>query len=255
MDPWILCYHGISSSWSNPTAVSPSAFRRQIQHLVRRGYSGTTLSGLAAKAEDAAASRRVAVTFDDGYRSILQAKPILDEFGFPATVFVVTSFAESGELLSWPGVDHWLTGPEAEEMRPLVWEELDELAAAGWEVGSHTVTHPWLTALDEEALGRELAESRATIANRLGRCDVFAYPYGAFDARISRAARAAGYRVACAVAAGRRGDLFALQRVGVYERDTPLRLRVKLSLLGMLQRRVISPPAPPTPSTVAEGLG
>ena len=72
---------------------------------------------------------------------------------------------------------------------------LAELADAGWEVGSHTRSHPRLPQVDDAALARELGDSRELIAERLGRpCESIAYPYGDFDERVVRATAAAGYR-------------------------------------------------------------
>jgi peptidoglycan/xylan/chitin deacetylase (PgdA/CDA1 family) len=84
----VLCYHGVSETWPDPTAVTPSDFAAQLEGLLARGYQGQTLaSALVAPA----APRTFAVTFDDAPLSVYErAAPILAELGLPATVFVAT---------------------------------------------------------------------------------------------------------------------------------------------------------------------
>ena len=62
-----------------------------------------------------------------------------------------TTSAPSGPM-SWPGIDHWAGGPHEHELEPMSWEELGRLAAAGWEVGSHTRSHPLLTQVGRRRL-------------------------------------------------------------------------------------------------------
>src|SRR6202022_2573925 len=88
------------------------------------------------------------------------ALPILSRLELPGTVFVPTDFPDSGRRLAWPGIDQWLGGPHAAEPEPLSWAGLRELADLGWEVGSHTRSHPVLTEIDERALAQELEGSR-----------------------------------------------------------------------------------------------
>ena len=106
---------------------------------------------------------------------------------------------------------------------------------AGWEIDSHTLTHPDLTTLDDAALAHELSESRRELQRRLGvPADFFAYPAGRHDARVIAATEAAGYTAATTVEPGvatRRDDPFALPRVRVNASDTAA------SLLARLQRR------------------
>jgi peptidoglycan/xylan/chitin deacetylase (PgdA/CDA1 family) len=185
------------------------------------------------------APRTLAVTFDDAYRSVLAlARPVLDELGLPGTVYVPTDFAGAGEPMSWPGIDEWIGGPHAAELLPLGWEELGALADAGWEVGSHTRSHPHLTTLGDDALQAELGESRAAVAAALGRpCRSIAYPYGDMDRRVVDAARAAGYEAGGAIGSTRPPSRLDWPRVGVYQRDTAARFALKASPLVRRVRR------------------
>ena len=195
--PLIIAYHAVSSSWRSPLAITESVLRSQVEYLHRSGYVGLTFADAERRTRDGTLPRRsVVVTFDDGYASNLLAAPILAEFGYPATVFVVTGFTDSGAALRWYGIEEDQESAAA-ELRPLTWRELADLHDIGWEIGSHTVTHPLLPGLSGQELQVQLEQSRASIADRLGACETLAYPYGVADARVADAARAAGYFAAC----------------------------------------------------------
>ncbi|HTB70448.1 MAG TPA: polysaccharide deacetylase family protein [Solirubrobacteraceae bacterium] len=225
----ILCYHALSPDWSADLATTPERFESQLALLARRGYEGMRFTD----AVRAPARRRiVAITFDDAYRSVLTlARPILDRFGFPATVFVPTNGVESGGALRWPGIDQWIGGPHEHELTPMSWEELRSLASAGWEIGSHTASHPHLTRLDDAALADELGRSREVCEERLARpCGSIAYPYGDVDDRVVAATARAGYDVAAALPRrlNPRGPL-RTPRIGVFQIDDDRRFRMKIS--------------------------
>lgn len=237
--PLILAYHAVSSTWRSPLAVSEDTLRTQLRHLAGRGYVGLTFSEAERRREAGdLPERTVVVTFDDGYASNLRAAPILEECGYPATVFVVTAFVESGRPLSWYGIDGDSAPADIGELAPLRWDELRGLREAGWEVGSHTVTHPLLTTLDPDRGQAELLTSRASIRDRLGICDSLAYPYGAADRRTAAAALEAGYAGACVLTGAHFDDVPYLRpRVGLTESDTGARLALKLSRAGLAFRR------------------
>ena len=188
--------------------------------------------------------RRLAVTFDDAFASTLElGKPILDRLGIPGTVFAVTDFAATGAPLEWDGIDHWKGGPFDHELRGLGWGELRAMAADGWEVGSHTCSHPHLTRCDDAELERQLAASRAACAEGMGApCTSIAYPYGDMDARVERAAAAAGYEAGAALPARWYPDrALAWPRVGVYHPDDMRRFGLKTSRSVRLLRRALEP--------------
>ncbi len=244
MPPLIVCYHAVCSGWTGSSAVSEPILAAQLALLRRRGYTGLTFSEVERlRREGELPPRSVVITFDDGYASVLRARGILAAVGYPGTVFVVTQFAESGTPLEWPGIDHWLETTHASEMRPLSWDALESLHEVGWEIGSHTVTHPRLTGLDDATLARELAESRRAIAERVGDCRVLAYPYGEADARVAAAAAAAGYDAACTLSISHRVDEpLRRPRTGLYNHDHGVRLRLKISsTLGYVRRSTAGP--------------
>ncbi len=237
-----LLYHAVSSSWRTGLAISERTLEHQLSMLHRRGYVGFTFAELERlRMASALPPRSLAITFDDGFASVLRAKPILDRFGFPATVFIVKTFMETGEPPRG-GADEWLRSPadpeQAPELLPLDWRSAETLVEGGWEIGSHTLTHPLLPNLADDEVARELELSRAWIIDRLGRCDTLAYPYGRADARVAAAAAAAGYLAACTATRAQLVDEPQRRpRVELVERDVALRLRVKLSPLSLASRR------------------
>jgi peptidoglycan/xylan/chitin deacetylase (PgdA/CDA1 family) len=228
-DTLALCYHAVSPTFPAHLSVRPEALRAQLGVLARRGYRGVTLTDAVKATHD---GRRVAVTFDDAFASVAElARPILDELGWPGTVYAVSDFAADGRPLAWDGVEHWARTEHADELRSLDWPALRDLAAAGWEVGSHTRTHPRLTTLDDPTLDEELTTSKAAIEEALGRpCVSIAYPYGDVDARVVQAARRAGYRTGSGLPARWTPDTpLDHPRIGVYHPDDLRRFRVKTS--------------------------
>jgi peptidoglycan/xylan/chitin deacetylase (PgdA/CDA1 family) len=191
--------------------------------------------------------RVVAITFDDAYRSVAtNARPLLDRLGAPATVFAVTDYVDSGALQIWPGLADWADGPYARELEPMSWDELVALADSGWEIGSHTRSHPRLTSLAPAQIAGELTGSRLRCEAVLGRpCRSLAYPFGDHDVRVVEAAGAAGYAIACTVPdALRPAYPLSWPRIGVYRDDTPFTFAAKVSPLVRRGRSTVAgPPA------------
>jgi peptidoglycan/xylan/chitin deacetylase (PgdA/CDA1 family) len=217
----ILMYHSINERplrTTAPLAVDPGAFADQMALLADRGFQPLTLTELVASAiapppgegqgmpverdhadapsaatEDhgRTAGRPILLTFDDGYADFHErALPVLDRFGFAATVFVTTG---------------WLSDAGAEAAgrpldRMLSWSQALEAAEHGVELGAHSHSHPQLDQLGDRALRDELTRSKALLEDRLGAAvAAMAYPYGYSSARVRQAVWQAGYRTACAV--------------------------------------------------------
>jgi peptidoglycan/xylan/chitin deacetylase (PgdA/CDA1 family) len=230
-DVLVLCYHAVSPTWRATFSVTPDTLERQLSLLVRRGWQGATFRDAVL---DPPASKTLAVTFDDGFASVFErAEPILSSLGLVATVFVPTSFVPGEEALTWEGIESWGASPDAHELRCMGWDALGELADRGWEVGSHTQTHPHLRRLSDEDLREELHESREEIRERVPQgCLSLAYPYGEVDARIAGIAEEVGYLAGACLShslAERGPHLWP--RVGVFHDDFDLRFRLKVSSL------------------------
>lgn len=239
-DLLVLCYHALSERWPADLSATPANLTAHLELLESRGYRGVTFTEAVTGSPQ---GRTVAITFDDAYRSVIElGEPILTGLGWPATVFVPTDFAGTEQPMSWPGIDPWTPGEFEQELMPMSWDELGTLAAGGWEIGSHTCSHPRLTELDDAALEGELRRSKAVCEERLGRpCDSIAYPHGDHDLRVADFARRAGYR-AGGTLPKRLGTTDPLRwpRVGVYHRDDLRRFRAKASPVA---RRLRASPA------------
>jgi len=252
-DVLILGYHAVSEDWSSDISVTPAALEKQLTYLLRRGYRGARFSEAVI---NRSAGRTVVVTFDDAYRSVLElALPILDRLGLPGTVFVPTRFAGGGVLASWSGVDIYLDGPDAHELAVMSWEELGRLSSLGWEIGSHTRSHPRLTQLEDRDLLEELVGSREDCEHGLGvPCRSVAFPYGDTDTRVVAMTDTAGYSAAAGLPRFR--DLHQpatlnWPRIGIFYGDSQRRFRMKVApigrRLGRLAFRSASSPSAATP--------
>lgn len=230
----ILCYHAISERWRSPLSVSPRRLGEQVRGFLARGYTPRTLTEAVVRPQT---GKSLVITFDDAFLSVVtRGLLVLAELGVPATIYVPTGAMQDGALRVWSGIDHWVGGPWEEELRGATWAQLAGVVEAGWEVGSHTRTHPRLVGLSDERLDEELAGSRADCAAAIGApCTSLAYPYGECDDRVAAAAARAGYSAAATLSSaprpsGEATDPMQVPRVGVYERDDPLRLRLKTAL-------------------------
>jgi len=218
-DVLVLCYHAVSERWPAPLALPAEQIESQVADLLRRGYVGATFRDAVL---DPPAARTVAVTFDDAFRSVfLQARPALAALGVPGTLFVPTALVGKDGPMAWPGTDRWLGTPYEDELTPMSWDELGELSEGGWELGSHTRTHPKLPTLDPESLRGELEGSRADLEERIGvPCESIAYPYGDYDSGVVAASRDAGFSAGAALAGqAREPGTMLFPRVGIYKKD------------------------------------
>jgi len=236
-DVLVLCYHAVSPSWPSGLAIAPEVLERQLASLVAKGYRGATFNQAVL---DPPAPRTVAITFDDAYRSVHElARPVLARLGLPGTVFVPTAFAGTEAPMAWPGIDQWLGTEHERELIPMSWEELRELDAEGWEVGSHTESHPRLPRLEGDALRGELERSRAECEEQLAApCRSIAYPFGDHSPAVVAAAGAAGYETAGAVAGRvRTSEPLLWPRDAIYRHDSAVTFRIKVSPLVRRIRR------------------
>ena len=233
----MLCYHAVSEDWPATLSTTPTLLRWHLRRLLGRGYRPGRFTDTVLSPD----RRTMAVTFDDAFRSVRELGfPILRELGVAGTVFVPTDHV-GGTPMRWPGIDDWVDGPHEDELVGCTWEELAELAEAGWEIGSHTCSHPRLTTLSDHEVRAELVDSKAECEDRLGQpCRSLAFPYGDHDARIVRATRRAGYSAAGTLPSRfEAADVMRYPRVFVSRADEPLRFTVKTAPMMLLARRSV----------------
>jgi peptidoglycan/xylan/chitin deacetylase (PgdA/CDA1 family) len=196
----VLCYHAVSTTWEHRLSIHPELLLRQARMLSR--------------------FRRVHITFDDAFRSAANVFGELQRLGLPITVFVCTGLARDGTPLAISE----LAGDDPQELATMTWDELRSLADRGVGIQSHGVSHAHLTRLSDAELRAELADSKAELEAELHRSsDELAYPYGEHDERVRAAARAAGYSRAFALWDVPKNDPYAMRRLDLYRRHTPVR--------------------------------
>ncbi|MBN2355981.1 polysaccharide deacetylase family protein [candidate division KSB1 bacterium] len=232
----ILAYHMVEPRFDvSVTRVTPKQFGRQIETALQLGYRFRTLAqALTHPYKD---EKTIVLTFDDGYASVYQhAFPILRACTIPATIFIIVDYI--GKLDTWDVNFGNICFPH------LSWREIEALAAAGWEIGSHGLTHRDLTRLNREEQYEELYRSKANLEQTLTlTIDSISYPFGRVNPSISHLCREIGYRRG--VVMGRRcRDVdvdFCLGRQGIYLFDGIRLFRQKIvakniKMLNFMQR-------------------
>lgn len=218
----ILAYHAVGptpvTATLRNTFVPVETFERHMEFLARR----RRVVGLDEIVGELPATGppRVAITFDDAYRSVLtRAVPVLERYEFPATVFAPTAWL--GDRNRWD--------PEYDlELDVMTGEELAELGSRGFEVGSHGHRHIDLSRASEDEVREDLQASLSRITELLGRPPRYlSYPYGRSSEAARRAAREMGFAEAFALEweDGR----FARSRTPIFPPDTGLRFAFKTS--------------------------
>lgn len=198
----MLAYHQIVSdglvSDRSSYKMLAGQFRQQMQYLFDLGYRSLSLQEYLEFPSDKLRHdhKNFVLTFDDGYEDFLiNAFPILQQFGFTSTVFLVAD--QVGQKSCWEG---------AKPFQLLNWGQIHDLHTAGVSFGSHTYTHPRLPLLSREQINNELTTSKKYLEDKLGRAIPFiAYPYGESTFEIQTLTKQAGYEAACGVITGNRG--------------------------------------------------
>jgi peptidoglycan/xylan/chitin deacetylase (PgdA/CDA1 family) len=175
----ILMYHHVNDDTGTRYSIQVESFRKQMEMLKQEGYETVTVSQVAdaIRGEGNLPSRPVAITFDDGYLDTYEnAFPILQELGFTATVYIITGTLGTKKSYGYMQVD-----------------ALKTLSDAGWEIGSHGVTH---TDLNKTKLGagNEMKQSKEDLETKLGiKVRSFSYPFGIANQSLKDLAVEMGY--------------------------------------------------------------
>lgn len=211
----ILCYHRFGNHCQSPLCVPAEIFDRQMKYLKDNGYRVITPDELMAflHYRSPLPKKAVMITIDDGYESVYSvAYPILKKYGFSATLFIYTNYV---------GVSS----------KALSWNQLRELKAAGFTIGSHTIMHSDLSKKGEseseqaylERLRHEIFDSKKIIDRQLHQdTHFFAYPFGRANQVALQLCEDAGYQLAFTVNRG--GNAFyanphLLRRDQILKRD------------------------------------
>lgn len=179
--PPILMYHHIrdgqegDSATTRGLSVSPESFRRQLQFLRLAGYRTISMADYASGHYE---EKSLVLTFDDGYEDFyLAAWPLLRQFGFTATVYVIADKIDKPDFLTA--------------------SQIKTLSGAGIEIGSHTATHPNLATAAPSSRQREIADSRRQLQLISGQpVESFCYPAGKYTEEVVAEVAATGYLTA-----------------------------------------------------------
>ncbi|MDP3888459.1 MAG: polysaccharide deacetylase family protein, partial [bacterium] len=176
----ILIYHHVGDK-NGGLWVKTESFREHISYLTQKDYTTITLVDLMENLQNGKSlpAKPVVITFDDGYRDFYEkVYPILKEFNFKATIFVVTQLLGGSEYLTW--------------------DQLAEMQGSGLvTIGNHTLSHSALTALDEAKLKDEIVSANDILKEKLGRdVNVFAYPYGSLNGEAEKVLKDGGFKAA-----------------------------------------------------------
>jgi len=211
----VLAYHRFAETCESSLCTPLSVFDQQMRYLKENGYRVISLRKLLDFLEyrQALPKRSVAITIDDGYKSAYDiAYPTLKRYGFTATLFVYTDFVENGRIA-------------------ISWDQLREMKSAGFEVGSHTLSHCDLVKKSEggddeayiERIKKELLISKQIIDKELDQDTIYlAFPYGTHNQRVLSICDQVGYKIGLSVEHGGNpffADPLALKRDQVLNRD------------------------------------
>jgi peptidoglycan/xylan/chitin deacetylase (PgdA/CDA1 family) len=186
----ILMYHRVATGVPPERrryAVDPAQLDEQLAYLREAEFTSVSVEEWrdAVHARRPLPGRRVLITFDDAYEDFgTSAWPLLARYGFSAMLFVVTGSV--GRRNSWDRA--------GSNERLLDWDALRSLARDGVSIGSHTVSHPRLSAHTAGRIVEEAARSRLTMIQQLGAAPTaIAYPWGGFDETVQHLVGACGY--------------------------------------------------------------
>ena len=235
----VFVYHRFGDNRYPSTDIAVATFAAQLQLLKDQDYTVLPLGEIVRRLRqgESLPERCAALTVDDAFESFWTgARPLLQRYGFPVTLFVATDTVGGDSYLSW--------------------EQLRTLVAEGVEIGNHTASHPYL--LDrkkaesrqawEKRIRRQILAAQVRIKKELGITpSLFAYPYGEYDPATEKIVSGLGFAAAVGQQSGVIApwmDMFALPRFpmgGEYATLEGFREKLHMKPLPV---RVVSPDTP-----------
>jgi peptidoglycan/xylan/chitin deacetylase (PgdA/CDA1 family) len=192
----ILVYHHVRPGSTSTLFVSPEEFDKQLEYLQYYGFHTISFADLADYFEKGKPLPQypVILSFDDGWENqFAYGFPILQKYHDTATFYVVTDYLNHGNFMTT--------------------EQLKTMVAAGMTIGCHTRSHPNLTSLGQQRAWDEIAGAKSALEADGFNVDTFAYPYGAYNARVVDMVREAGFRTARTVDDGVRATPTNFERL------------------------------------------
>jgi peptidoglycan/xylan/chitin deacetylase (PgdA/CDA1 family) len=169
----ILLFHRVTDDIPADGLTVTTQYFRELCQVLQARFRVISLSDMCRRLREGQAlePRTLAITFDDCYYDNLPAARVLAEHGLPACFFVPSGYVGTDHVFPWD--------QQLKRMPNLGWHDVAEMVRLGHEIGSHTVHHVDLGAVERDEARRELAESKQQIEDRLGRpVRWLAYPFG-----------------------------------------------------------------------------
>lgn len=193
----VIMYHSIDYEKGNELRVPKEKFREQMKDLKDNGYTTLTMRQLYdfMASNKPVPEKSVVLTFDDGYKDNYEnAYPVLKEFGFKATVFIITNCIDKDK--------GFLTS-----------KELKEMDKNGMDIESHTLNHDKLDELPYNKQVETLKGSKEFLEKILNKkVKYIAYPYGKYNNDAIKATKDTGYNIAFTTESG-----WANKQQGIYK--------------------------------------
>lgn len=214
----ILCYHDVTSNNpdNNGLLISPEKFKEQLQYLKYNNYTPITLDELYdyLRNNKEIPEKPVVITFDDGYKGNYEyAYPLLKEFKFPATMFVISNYVGGADFMTT--------------------EQLKEMSNNGIEIESHTSKHDDLSKLNETEQVETLKNAKTSLEKIIEKpVDFVAYPFGRHNSNTRISAEKAGYKLGFNLNgnfADRKDHNFNMDRIYVNGNDSLKEFESKLT--------------------------
>jgi peptidoglycan/xylan/chitin deacetylase (PgdA/CDA1 family) len=235
LPPSFSCHFIIPDERVGPTSLDlgTKRFEQHLRILKALRFKPITLQELFAikSGERTPKGREIVITFDDGNQSFAEhALPLLEQYRVPSTNFVIL---ENITKKLHGSMDLETVGRVAEH--PLV------------TIGSHTLTHPTLTEIDETRARAEIISSKDRLEELMGEeIHYFSYPTGVFNDKAVALAKEAGYRLAFTtswkhIPEGRSETLYTVTRTKVNPDDDPVRFWMKISGCSGWFQRMMAP--------------
>jgi len=226
----ILMYHMISEPKTAAEvkyACPPKRFEQHLKMLLSAGFKPVSINAIEDYYihQTPLPDKAFLVTLDDGFEdNYSNAFPILQRYQIPAVIYLATGLVGK--------TNQWMSPPNFSERKMLSWTQIKDMVGKGIDFGSHTVSHPKLTELDDESVSKELIQSKKIIEDQLGlACSHFAYPYGLLTENTRELIHKAGFKTACTTRSGFNNaerDPLMLHRIEVYGDDSAWKLKQKV---------------------------
>jgi peptidoglycan/xylan/chitin deacetylase (PgdA/CDA1 family) len=206
--PPCLLFHSIDSAHPlTMSALPQKKFTAIINRLKAAGYYSIPMNQASTGMPD-----KLLITFDDGFDNFYtRALPVLEEYGFKATLFPVAGYL--GKTSSWDVLPPF---------RHLSSKELRAISSLGHEIGSHTMTHADCTFLNAKDLVAELRDSKKLLEDIIAKpITALSFPFGSWNRRVWETALEIGYSRATIYRGHHYVSPCLFPAYGIYRFDTP----------------------------------